>query len=159
INIVLAKLIITALCGAIVFALAPLLLYIAHAAFGWPATASAMTTVYAVALKYLLITWGYSALAGIAVYGFQRTTFAMVAYILFAFNIVGGLFTVFLVNMVGADFAAIFTSRLMSGITDRILNAIIGGGSLTLPLIEYIIYVAIAVTVSSIAFNKKEMEF
>jgi len=158
-KIVLAKIVLTALLGTVIFALAPLLLYVTHAAFGWTATASTMTMVYAVSFKYLLITIGYSALSGIVVYGLQRTTFAMVLYILFAFNIVGSLFKLFLVNMVGVGFASLITDRLMPGITDRIFAGIISGGPLALPVIEYIIYVAIVVMVSVIAFNKKEMEF
>jgi len=158
-KIVLAKFVLTALFGAVIFAIVPLLLFVVHAAFGWTATGSAMITVFAVSFKYLLITLGYSALSGIAVYGLQRTTFAMVLYLLFAFNIIGGLITVFLVNMVSADTAYIITSRLMSGITDRILAGITSGGSLLLPVFDYIIYIAIAAAVSVIAFSKKEMEF
>jgi len=158
-KIVLAKFILTALFGAVIFVLAPLLLFVVHAAFGWTATTSAMVMVFAVSFKHLLVTLGYSALAGIAVYGLQRATFAMVLYILFAFNIVGGLITVFLVNMVGASSAAVIMSRLMAGITDRILAGMTGGGSLLSPVIDYIIYIAAAIVVSVIAFNKKEMEF
>ena len=158
-KIILVKFILSALFGAVVYALAPLLLYVSHAAFGWTAAASTMATVYAVSFKYFLVTLGYSALSGIAVYGLQRTTFAMVLYILLAFNIIGSLVTVLLVNMIGIDFATIITNRLMSGLTDRILAGLVGSGSLTMPIIEYIIYVAIVATISVIAFNKKEMEF
>ena len=158
-RIVLVKFILTALFGAVIYALAPLLLYVVHAVFGWTATAGTMTTVYAVSLKYLLTTLGYSVLSGIAVYGLQRTTFAMVLYILLAFNVIGGLVTVFLVNMLGANLATHITNRLLSGLTDRILTGLASGTSLTAPIIEYVIFIAIAAAVSIMAFNKKEMEF
>ena len=158
-KIVAAKFILTAISGVVLFALAPLLLYVTHAAFGWAADTGAMVMVFSVSLKYLLVTLGYSALAGIAVYGLQRATFAIVLYILLAFNIIGGLITVFLVNIFGADLALILSGRLMSGIADRIFSGIIGDGPLMLPVVEYIIYVGVALFVSVIAFNKKEMEF
>ncbi|MCL1982266.1 MAG: hypothetical protein FWG53_04135 [Clostridiales bacterium] len=158
-TIVLAKLILTALCGAAVFALAPLLLYVAHAALGWPAAAGTMATVCAVSLKYLLATLGYSALSGIAVYGLQRTTFAMVLYVLLALNVVSGLVTVLLVNVFGERLAQILTSCLLSGITDRILGGIISGGPIAPPAVEYVAYLAIAAAVSIAAFERKEMEF
>jgi len=158
-KIVYVKFILTALFGAVIFALVPLLLYVVHAAFGWAATANSMKIVFAVSLKYFLTTVGFSTLAGIAAYGLQRSTFAMVLYILFAFNIVGGLLTVFLVSMVGANSASTITSLLMAGITDRILAGITSGGPLLIAIINYMIYIFIASTISVIAFSKKEMEF
>jgi hypothetical protein len=158
-KITVAKLIIAALFGTVIFAAAPLVLYAVHAALGWPATAGAMTTIFMVSCKYLLTTLAYCALAGIAVYGLQRATFAMVLYILLSFNVVGGLLTVLFTNMAGQAFAPILTDRLMSGITDRIMAGMMGAIPLTLPVVEYTVYVAIAASLSVIAFRKKEMEF
>jgi hypothetical protein len=118
-----------------------------------------MATLYAISTKYLLATIGYSALTGIVVYGLQRATFAMVTYILLAFNIVGGLVTVFLANILGADLASTITDRLVSGLTDRIFVGLIGGGTLAVPSIEYLAYLTIAGAASVIVFGKKEMEF
>jgi len=157
-KIVIVKLIVTTLFGAAVFGLSPLVLYCVHAALGWAATANTMAMVYAVSLKYLLMTLAFAALSGIVVYGLQRTTFAMVSYILLAFNVVSGLITVLVSNMLG-DVATVVLNRLVSGITDRILAGIMIGSSLIGPVIEYIIYVAIAATLSVLAFRKKEMEF
>ncbi|MCL1810105.1 MAG: hypothetical protein FWG42_10130 [Clostridiales bacterium] len=158
-KIVLVKLILTAMFGAAAFALAPLLLYAAHAALGWPAAASTMTTVYAVSLKYLLITLGYSTLSGIAVYGLQHPTFAMVLFILLALNVISGLASVLLANLAGADLAHVFTSRMLSGITDRILSGVIGDSQLFLPITEYAAYLTISAAASIAAFERKEMEF
>jgi hypothetical protein len=158
-KIVLAKTILMAMLGAVVFALAPLVLFANHALYGWAATASTISTVYAIALRYFLVALGYSALSGIAVYGIQRATFAMVLYILLSFNIIGSLITVFLSNMVGESAAQAITARFLSGISNRILAGIIGGGTPIVPFIEFFAYVAIAMAASVMAFNKKEMEF
>jgi hypothetical protein len=159
IKIVLAKTILMAMLGAVAFALAPLLLFATHALFGWAASASTMSTIYAISLQYFLVAIGYSALSGIAVYGIQRATFAMVLYILLSFNIIGNLITVFLSNMVGGAAARVLAARLMSGIAGRIFAGIIGGSPPVVPFIEFFVYVAIALAGSVMAFDKKEMEF
>ena len=145
--------------SAIVFALVPVAFYAAHAVAGWPASASTMATLYAIATKYLLATIAYAVLTGIAVYGLQRATFAMVTFILLAFNMVGGLVTVFLANILGAELATPITDRLISGLTDRIFLGLVGSGSLAAPIIEYLAYLTIAAALSVIVFRKKEMEF
>jgi hypothetical protein len=159
VKIVLAKLIITALLGSAVFAIVPLFLFAVHTAFGYAAAASVMTTIYIVSCKYLLMTLAYSALSGIAVYGSQRATFAIVLYILLSLNVIGGLLTVLFANMLGQALAPVLISRLMSGITDRIMAGMTGAIPLPLPIVEYIIYVSVAVILSILAFKKKEMEF
>ena len=153
-KIVVAKFILMIVFGAVVFGLMPLFHYAVYAVLGFAATASQMAMIYAVALKFMLMTLAFSAIASIVVYGLQRTTFAVVSYILLAFSVVGTLITA-VSNVLELN----ITQHLMSGITDRILTAIISGGSLTLPVAEYIVYMAIVVTISAVAFNKKEMEF
>jgi ABC-type transport system involved in multi-copper enzyme maturation permease subunit len=157
-KIAIAKLILMALFSTVVFGLTPLLLYIIHALFGYPATASTMTIIYSVSCKYLLMTIAYAALSGIVVYGMQRTTFAIVLYILLSFNVVGGLITIILSGIMGSEPASIVLSRLMNGITDRVLTGMVSGNLPALPLIEYIIYIVTALILSVFAFYKKEME-
>jgi ABC-type transport system involved in multi-copper enzyme maturation permease subunit len=158
-KIVLAKFVLMALFGAVVFVLSPLWLFVVHAMLGWTAAAGAMATVFAISLKYYLLSLGFAALAGIAVYGWQRPTFAMVLYIILAFNIIGGLVRVFLVNMLGDEAAYAIASHLLSGITDRIFAGVISDALLSAPYFEYIMYMAIAAALSVLAFHKKEMEF
>jgi hypothetical protein len=153
-KIVTAKLIMTVLFGTVIFGLAPVFHYAVYAVLGSTATASMMTAIYAVSLKYLLTAVAFAALSGIAVYGLQRTTFAVVLYILLAFNIIGSMIAVAL-----KTFAPDLVNYLISGITDRIFAGVINGGSLTLPIVEYIVYVIIAGVLSVLVFYKKEMEF
>jgi hypothetical protein len=82
----------------------------------------------------------------------------MVFYVLLSFNIIGGLISMFLNGMLGAE-AYMLTSRLASGITNRILAGILSGGPLIQPAVEYLVYVAIATAASVVAFHRKEMEF
>ena len=153
-TIVVAKLIMMAIFSTVIYAVAPLIHMGVYAMLGQAVTMSTVGMIYAVSLKYLLTTLGFAALSAIVVYGLQRSTFAIVLYILLAFNVVSGLVGMFL-NM----FAPSLTAYLMSGITDRVFTDTIAG---TIPAtggLEYIVYIAVAVTLSILAFHKKEMEF
>jgi len=154
VKIVISKLILMTLFSAVVFGLMPLFHCTVFHMLGWTATASVWTMVYAVSLKFLLMTIAFATLSGIVVYGIQRTTFAIVTYILLAFGIVGGLLASGL-----KSFAPGLADYLMSGITDRVMASVVSGGSLIMPGIEYIAYIAIAAALSLLTFNKKEMEF
>ena len=153
-KIVLSKLILMTLFSAVVFGFVPLFHCAVFRVFGWTATASAWTMVYAISIQYLLMTIAFSVLSGIVVYGAQRATFAIVLYILLTFGIVGGLLATGL-----KTFAPGLADYLMSNISGRIMIAIVSGGALTALVIEYIVYVAIAAALSSLVFYKKEMEF
>jgi len=153
-KIVIAKFILTALFGAVIFGLAPLIHFAVYAALGCTVTAEMMAAVYMISFKYLLMTLAFAALSGIAVYGLQRTTFAIVLYILLSFNVISGLLAAAL-----KPFAPNFAAHMMSGITDRIVAGMINGSPIVLPVAEYIIYTGIAAALSVIAFYRKEMEF
>jgi ABC-type transport system involved in multi-copper enzyme maturation permease subunit len=153
-KIVIAKFILMLLSGAFVFGLMPLYHYVVYAVLGCIGTANQMAMIYAVSLKFLLMTLAFAAISSIIVYGLQRTTFAMVSYILLAFSVIGTLITA-----VSKMLELNITDHLVSGITDRMLAGIISGVLLPLPIIEYIIYILIVTMFAVIAFHKKEMEF
>jgi len=143
-----AKYILMLFSCIVVFGLAPVFHFAVYAALGCTA-AGALTAVYMLSLKYLLMSLAFAALSGVAVYGLQRVTFSIVLYILFAFNIIGGLLATAI-----TPFAPNFAAHLISGVTDRIIL----GGQVA-PVIEYTLYTAIALILSVAAFYKKEMEF
>jgi len=153
-KIVTAKFILAVLSGTIIFGLAPLFHCAVYAALGCAANTGIIMAVYAISIKFMLITLAFSALSGIAVYGFQRTTFAIVLYILLAFNVVGSLLAAAL-----KPFVPNLAAHLMSGITDRIFACVISGVLPVLPAAEYILYTAIALSLSIMVFYLKEMEF
>jgi len=153
-KIVFVKLVLMVLLSAIVFTLVTLLHGALFTLLGWTLTTSNWTMLFSISLKYFLMTVGFAALSGIAVYGLQRNTFAMVFYIVLSFNVVGGILTVAL-NMFAPD----LTQYLLSGITDRIMLAIVEGGSVITPTIAYLFYLGVALVASVWAFHRTEMEF
>ena len=153
-KIVATKFILMTLLSAVAFALVPLFHCAVYALLGWTPTAHSWLMVYAVSLKYFLITVGFAVLSGIVVYGLQRTTFAMVLYIMLAFNVISGL-----VALALKSFAPSLTNFLMSGLSDRVMLAVAGGSSVIVPIAEWAVYVVIAGVLSVLAFHKKEMEF
>lgn len=154
VKIIISKLILTTLFSGIIFALAPPLHIVVYGIFGSTAVANVWLMVYAISIKFWLMTVGFSALCGIIVYGLQRTTFAFVTYILLAFGIISGL-----INTAFNAFAPFLKRFLLSGITDGIMFGITNGSSIVWPIVEYMIYLVIAIVLSVLAFSKKEMEF
>ena len=154
VKILIVKLLLMILCGALVFALVPLFHCLVYALLGWPALANTWLMVYLIALKYLLMTIAFSALAAVVVYGTQRATFAFVLFILLALGVISGLLSTFF-----NTFAPPLNNFLMSGISDRIVTGILDGSLTFLPVCQYVIYVGIAVVLSALAFKKKELEF
>lgn len=153
-KIVFAKLILGVAFSALFFGLLPLVHCGFYALLGHEATASQMTNVYIVSFKYFLLTVAFFAISSIVVYGLQRTTFAIVTYILLAFNVIGSL-VLMVVNVLKLNIA----EYLLSNLTDKILLSLAAGDSIVMPLLGCLVYVAVAVTLSAIVFHKKEMEF
>lgn len=153
-RIVVARLILTAGASAVVLAIAPVFHCAIYAALGWPPTAATWALVYAAALKAWLMTIGFAALSAIVVYGAQRTTLAVMTYVLLAFGVVSGLMTMAL-NSFGPN----LIPHLLSSVTGRVQAALTSGGSPVWPLIEFLIYVVAAVAAAVLVFRKKEMEF
>jgi len=153
-KIVLAKFVLAILFGAVVFALVPLIHCAIYTALGCLVTTQEWAMLYAIVFKSWLATLGFCALASIVVYGLQRTTFAIVTYILLAVNVVHTLL-VSALNMLNLN----LSDHLLSGITDRIATDLMSNVSVALPFLEYAIYIVIAVILSIVVFRKKEMEF
>ena len=153
-KIVIAKLILTVLTGAAVFSLAPLYHCAAYALLGQTAPADVMKSVYIVSMRYFLLCTAFTAVSGVAVYGLQRATFAIVLYVLLAFNVVGGLLASAL-----RTFAPGLTIYLASGIAGRIITGVMTGAPVLRPIAEYLFHLAFMTALSAIAFHKKEMEF
>ena len=158
-KIVLAKLILTALFSAAVLALLPLLMFASFAVLGVIPTADILGSVYIWALKALLEIVAFSALAAIVVYGLQRATVGIVTYLLLALGIVSQLIGALLNWDLISSLVPGLSTHLMSGISLRVITGILTQGPVLLPLLEYLIYVAVAAALSILAFRKKELEF
>ncbi|MDR3051771.1 MAG: hypothetical protein LBU67_08640 [Oscillospiraceae bacterium] len=159
VNIVLAKLVLCALLGAVIYALGPLVMYVAYAMLGFMTSGEAMALVYTEALRIYLLTTAYMVLSGVAVYGLQRTTFAMVTYLLLALGVVSQLLSLLLNWEVVRSVLPSLSNLLMPNISMRLVDGFLMNDGFLSPLIEYILYVAIAAALSIFAFYKKEIEF
>jgi len=153
-TIVIAKFLLMLAFCTVFFAVVPLYHVALYALFGQQATTSILVTLYAAALKYLLVTLAFAALSGIVVYGLQRVTFALVTYLLLAFGVVNGLF-----SMALKAFAPSLAEHLVTGVSDRIMLALVGGGPVLLPILELCAYIVAALVASLVVFSRKEMEF
>jgi hypothetical protein len=158
--IVVSKFILMLLLSVIVYAGVMLLTWAIHAAFGWPPSADTMGLVGLFALRNLLTTVAFAAVAGILVYGLQRSTFAIVCYLILVLGIVDGL----LVQAFMLDFFTAIAPDLGNHLLERIANRILGGllESGTVPLlaaIEYVIYLIVSIALSVLVFTRRELEF
>ena len=115
--------------------------------------------VYAVGLKALLQIVAYGSVAAIVVYGLQRPTFGVVAYLLLALGVVSQLLSALLRWEPIQDALPGLADHLMTGISLRIQTGIVLGHSILAPVAEYLIYVAATLALSVGAFHKKELEF
>jgi hypothetical protein len=162
--LVVAKFLLMLLFSAVVYACVVLLSYLTHAAMGWPAGPEALRWVIFTALKHLLATVAWAALASIVVYGLQRTTFAIVVYVLLSLGIVGSLLgAVFQMEFI-SSVAPDLQTHTMGYISMRItmplaLAEAAQGSSIVQPVVEYTVYLALSIVLSAIAFTRKEMEF
>jgi hypothetical protein len=158
-SIVLAKLVLSVLLNALIFALIPLFMFVIYASIGHVPSAHLMTEVFTHALKAALFAIAYAAIAGVVVYGLQRSTFAMVFYILLSLGVIGQL----LMAVASWDFISAFVPNLSNYLVSNIVvNLTIGAAAGTiawLPIVEYIAYIAAAYVLSAVAFHKKELEF
>jgi len=152
-KIVISKLIISIILAAIILALVPIIIYASYALFGILATENTIKMLYLMDLQCFLIIIAYMTLSGIAVYGLQKITLSVILYFLLSVNVVSGLISLAF-NMISPSLKNI----LMPTISNKVILGITNGG-LAAPICEYIIYVAIAATLSIIVFQKKEMEF
>ncbi|QOV19597.1 hypothetical protein INP51_01020 [Blautia liquoris] len=153
-KIVTAKIILAALFSTVFFGVLPLFHSAVYMGFGCRATVEQLTVVYAVSLKYLLMTLAYISISSVVVYAFQHSTFAIVTYILFSFGVIGNL-----LMMAAHTLNCKISDHLISGITDKIMTDILGGGVLLRPIIEYAAYLVISSILATMTFYKKEMEF
>lgn len=153
-QIVMAKFLLVTWLGMLLFAMGPLYHIAIYALFGYVATGQQIGMIYAFTLTVLLRTLAYCAIGGIAVYGLQRPTFSFVTYILFAFSIVKTIITL-LIGILKLE----VDGYLLSNVIDQIMIGMIIGEGLAESVIKYLVYLIVALLLSAIAFNKKEMEF
>jgi ABC-type transport system involved in multi-copper enzyme maturation permease subunit len=157
--IVVAKFLLVLLFSAICYALVMLLTWLIHAAFGWPASADMMVVVGKYAFKQLLTTVVFAAIASIFVYGFLRTTFALVFYLLFVLSVFGAL----LARLFSLDFFMKIIPNLANYLPDSLIDQLSEGmiaGSFPIgPSIGCALYIVVSIVIAIIIFSRRELEF
>ncbi|MDR1422181.1 MAG: hypothetical protein LBI64_04875 [Coriobacteriales bacterium] len=158
-TIVLAKLVLSVLLNGLIFTLISLFMFALYSLIGYIPSAPAVNEVFLHALKAALLVIVYAAITGVVVYGMQRSTFAVVFYILLSLGVIGQLMMAVFGWDVISSFAPNLSNHLVSNI---VVNLTIGAtdGAVSWPsLIEYGAYIAGACALSVVAFRRKELEF
>ncbi|MDR1116921.1 MAG: hypothetical protein LBL09_01565 [Oscillospiraceae bacterium] len=158
-KIVLSKLILAALFGGAIFGLIPLYMSGVYVLLGHPPTAAILGSVYVYALYTFMIAFACAAVSAIVVYGLQRTTLGIVAYLLLSLGVVNQLISLFLSWDVVHNLLPGLGSHLMFAISGRVMTGIMSGEGVWTPSAEYVIYVTVASILAALAFRKKELEF
>jgi len=153
-TIVMAKFITSVVSSVIFFVLLVGVHCAMYAVLGFAPTPRDVGWVFAFGLKYTLMTIVFMALSSIVVYGFQRTTFALVTYILFGFGIVTSL-----IKVADSVLKLKLADYLVSSLTDNITYGLISGTSALPSVVGYLGYLIVALVLAAVAFNRKEMEF
>jgi ABC-type transport system involved in multi-copper enzyme maturation permease subunit len=158
-KIVLTKTVLAALCALALYALVPLLAAATYAVFGWPPDGQALGLLCIHVLRPFLVTLIFCAIAGIAAWGLQRSTFAMVLYLFCAAGLIGGLLS----TILNLDFVTTVlpnaSQHLPSGTALRLVVGLLKGSFLPGPLVEYLGYLVAVLVLSVVVFSKKEMEY
>jgi ABC-type transport system involved in multi-copper enzyme maturation permease subunit len=158
-KIIFSKLILMLLFSGVFFAIVPLFMYAISAIFGASLFGTILGSVYTAALGTFLQVFAFAALSAIVVYGLQRPTFSMVLYILLTSVLISQILSMILNMKLIKDVIPGISDHLMMGIVQRLTAGILTNGPIEAPIIEYVVYVAVAVIISILAFRKKELEF
>jgi hypothetical protein len=119
----------------------------------------AMKGMYALSLKSLLEIVGFSAVAAIVVFGFQRSTFGVVSYLMLALGVVTQIASTILNLKFVTDIIPGLSNYLLTNITMNVLMAMMGIGQLLTYCIQFGLYIAVATVLAIVAFKAKELEF
>jgi len=154
-RIVLTKLALMVLFTVVSFALITAIHLAAYAVFGFAASGEQIRVVLAIALQFVLLTFGFAVISAIVVYGTQKPTFAVVTFFMLAFNVV-----TMLVNAAANLLNFNLGSHLISGTTGQMmLGLAFPGGNILAPGLEYLAYLILATIAAIVIFKKREMEF
>lgn len=169
-TIIIAKLIVMALFSLVALALFILVIIGTYWVLGFDVTTAVPDTIAggqlgligAVVVKNLGLILGFSALSSIIAYGFQQPTFATATYFALATGLIGSLFaTAFNLDFIKSSLPHLADNVLLSNISDRLMLGMItpSGDNLVTPIIEIVLFIALATIVAIIVFTRKEVEF
>ncbi|MDR1713133.1 MAG: hypothetical protein LBR39_03130 [Coriobacteriales bacterium] len=158
-KIVLGKFILLVLFCVVTFGLAPLYTAAIFTVLGAAPTLADVGNLYIIVVQQALVAMGAAVVASIVVYGLQRPTFALVTFLLVVLGLVGQILSIVFSLDAVYSLAPWLTDCLMLFISGQVAEALASGTALLSPLIRCILYFAIAITLSILAFRQKELEF
>jgi ABC-type transport system involved in multi-copper enzyme maturation permease subunit len=160
IKVVATKFILATAVSALLFGLVPLVMYLAYTVLGCPVSGQTMVRIYLAILRYFLLTVSFMALSGVVVYGLQRSTVAIVTYVVLSLGMIAQLLKMLFNTHFVTGILPNANQHLPSNIVDQLhANLATGSGPIIWLGTELVIYVIIAIIISTILFNRKEMEF
>jgi ABC-type transport system involved in multi-copper enzyme maturation permease subunit len=158
--IVLSKLILTAVFTIVVYGAVPLFMWAVYAALGHAPEAATLSLVFKqYALFSLLLTFAFSALTAIVVYGLQRGTFAMVLFVVLSTGSVSNMLGLLLKWHVIADVFPGLEQHLAYAVAMKLAGYVAAGEPVLALTAEFLAYCAVATALAVLAFRKKELEF
>jgi ABC-2 type transport system permease protein len=110
-------------------------------------------------LNPLLLTIGYVSIAGIFVYGIQKATFSIVAYVLLSLGIISTILEKLLKHDAIQSIFGDLSKYMLTNIVSRFSSYIMGVDSNGWTILQYCIYLLIVLAISTVVFHKKELEF
>lgn len=102
---------------------------------------------------------GYSMVASVVVYGTQRATMAIVAFLVFASSLVPQLLNALLSSSLVISIIGNISPYLMSNIINRLGANVLLGNSSVGEIVGITLYMVGFIALAMFVFNKKEMEF
>jgi len=151
-QLVLCKLILNTVFSAVLFVIGGLLFQGTMAVLGIQADSESQAMVTRYALTYGFSLVAYSTVASVLVYGTQKATVSIVAFVLLASGFISQILFLVL-NMLG-DFG---TSLFRFTLTPIVAN--LAGEFSFGNLLSYLLYIGIFGIIAVLAFSKKDLEF
>jgi len=150
-KIIISKMIISVIMSVLIFFAAFIVYYLIFTILGFNMDGNMRVGILNIAVVSLLKLLAYSTIASVVVYGIQKATFSIVAFILLVTGLISQILFLILTHI--KDIIDLYQFTLIPIVGGFIQEATF------LTLLPYIIYVAIFFALSIIAFHKKDLEF
>lgn len=135
-------------------------LFIVPTIFGLSLTEASINILMGYVASFFLKTIGYFALASIAVFFFQKTTSATTVYILLSTGTINILMSLLLSQSFIIKTVGDLQPYLYTEVVNNMLNALqLNTGNIMEYIVLILAYIIGSIVLSSILFNRKELEF
>lgn len=150
-TIIIAKIIIFIIMSSLIFLLAYITFNLIFMVLGFKIDGDMTNQILKLLLTYFLQLLAYTSIASIIVYGTQKATMSIVAFVLLATSFISQMLLLLLSQF--KDMVDLTRFTLMP-----IIAELISKGNLV-SILSYLIYIIVFITLSMIAFKKKDLEF